>query len=554
MSFRYVVAVLLCLVSSVASSAANLPETYPLTKLLIADTEAKVLALPADAGGDARVHVQDVPLFARADFQAAIAPFFGQPISNELLNGLRAAVAKHALENDWLLAKVMIPVQKVDTGTLRFAIILGRYSDFSFQGGNRWFSQKLLRQRLGLKPGDEIRLSTLEEAVNWINTNPYRQVKVMVDETPNQPGKGHLILAVQERPPIRAAFSFDDTGNEIIGKHHYAGLLSYGNLWGWDHQISYNFVTTDDPRVYQGHALDYRIPLESRHFLQFTANYVRTHATFGDAFFSQKGENVSADARYTLPLRTGKEPREIFFGANYKQSNSNLEFGGTEVRPTKTDTFQLYTGFSLLKRDKRGAWLLAATVNASPGDINSRNTNEALGAARSGAHASYIYGSLAAQRLLALSYEWQVWTRATVHVSSHNLIANEQLLIGGANTVRGYDENVFAGEQGFVLDTDLMAPVFRTKVPFLRKTSPPLETRFLAFLDMAKTNYKESFSSDIILAALASTGVGVRSSLGNNLSVSFDYGWQLMHLPRQASQPKGPPLGSRGHIKVVLAF
>lgn len=554
MLFRSASFALLFLFSHLATFAANEPETYPLTKLLIADSEAKVTALPASSG-NGPVHVQDLPVFSGADFQAAVAPFFGKPISIDLVNELVVVITKHAREHDWLLAKVLVPQgQLVAAGTLRLAVILGHYSDFAFQGGNRWFSQKLLEQRLGLKPGDEIRLSTLEEAVNWVNTNPFRQVKVLVNEVPNQPGKGQLVLAVQERLPLRAAFSFDDTGNAVIGKYHYAGLLSYGNLWGRDHQVSYHFITTDDPRIYQGHSLEYRAPLASRRFLQFTANYVRTHPSFGGGLFSQKGENFSADARYTVPLRTGIEPREIFFGANFKDSNNNLEFGGTQVLNNKTDTFQLFTGASLLKRDKQGASLLAATVYYSPGNINSRNTDQALRAARSGAHASYIYGTLSAQRLLALPHEWQAWSRAVFQASSHNLVSNEQLLVGGSNTVRGYDENVFAGEQGFVLDTDLMTPIVKTKLPFLRKTAPALETRFLGFLDMAKTEYKDRFASDIIFAALASTGVGLRSSLGNNFSLSFDYGWQLMHLPRQASQPKGPPLGNRGHIKLVLAF
>ncbi len=552
MSFRPVVIFLWCLLSSGVGFAATAPEVYPLTKLLLAETEAQVSALPAESGGSGRLFVQDLPIFAGAEFEAAIAPFFGQPISLELVNSLIAAITNHARKHDWLLSKVLVPVQKIDSGTIRLAVILGRYSDFAFQG-NRWFSQKMLQQRLGLKPGDEIRLSTLEEAVNWVNSNPFRQVKVMVKETPDQPGKGQLILAVQERMPLRVAFTVDDSGNDIIGKYHFAGLLQYANLWGRDHQVSYHFVTAENPRVYQGHAIDYRVPLETRHFLQFTANYVRTHPSFGGAF-TQKGENFSVDLRYTIPLRRGNAPRDVYFGANFKETNNNLQFGGTQVLSSKTDLFHIFSGFSTVERDSRGAWMFAGSVNASPGNVNSRNTDESLSAARFGAPAAYIYGSLAAQRLQKLPYEWQLWSRFTLQKSSHNLLASEQLLIGGSNTVRGYDENIFAGEKGFVLSTDMMTPMISRKLPFLRPNAPPLETRFLGFFDMAKTQYRKRFGSDITFAAIASTGVGLRSSLGNNFTLSFDYGWQLMHLPRQPGQAKGPPLGSRGHVKLVLAF
>ncbi|HUR58706.1 MAG TPA: ShlB/FhaC/HecB family hemolysin secretion/activation protein [Opitutaceae bacterium] len=555
MLLRSVSVIVLSLLASALSFAADAPEIYPLKKLLLADSEAKATALAAEVSSTGLVYAQELPLYATAEFEAVVAPYAGRPISIEMVNELIAAIMRYAGTHDYLIARVLVPQgQRIDSGVLRLAVILGRYADFAFQGNNRWFSQKLIRQRLGLKPGDEVRLSTLEEAVNWLNTNPFRQVKVLVNEVPNQPGKGQLVLNVQETLPLRAAFSFDDTGNDIIGKHHYAGLISYGNLWGQDHQASYNFITTDNPKVYQGHALEYRAPLPSRHFVQFTANYVRTNPTFAGGFFTQKGENLSTDLRYTIPLRSGNQPRDLWFGVNFKESNNNLAFGGTQLFNSKTDTFHVFGGYSMVSRDTRGAWLLAGTVNVSPGNINSRNTTAALAATRSGAHASYIYGTLSAQRLQALPHQWQVWWRANLQVSSHNLISGEQLLIGGANTVRGYEENVFAGENGFVFDTDLMTPALRKKIPFLPQKAPPLETRLLAFLDMAKTEYKERFASDIILASIASTGVGIRSSLGNNFSLSFDYGWQLMHMPRQASQRKGPPLDSRGHIKVVLAF
>ena len=231
-----------------------------------------------------------------------------------------------------------------------------------------------------------------------------------------------------------------------------------------------------------------------------------------------------------------------------------LQFGGTQVLDTKIDTFHVFGGYSVVKRDRRGAWMFGATVNLSPGNINSRNTDEALELARSGAEARYVYGTLAVQRLLSLSHGWDLFSRAVVQRSTHNLAATEQLAIGGSGSVRGYDPNIFAGEMGWVLNHDLMAPVWRQKLPFLRKIESPLETRFLGFLDMAKVNYRKTYGSDIILAAIASTGVGLRSSLGNNFNVTFDYGWQLMHLPRQGGQPRAPKLGSQGNIKVVLAF
>lgn len=536
-----------------ASAHAANQEVYPLGKLILARSEPDVLAVPATAG-PGPVVAPGLDMFADPEFQSVVAGYIGQPIGNELLNALVKAVTDHAQKRDRIVAKVQIPTQDITTGALRFVVLLGRYNDFMVQG-NRWFSQKLLLERLGLKPGDEIRLSTLEAAVNWTNTNPFREVKVMIQELPQEPGKANLVVGVRERAPFRAILSVDNTGNRVIGEYRYSAAFQHGNLWGRDHMASYQFLMSDDVNVLQAHALDYRIPLRWRHFLQFTGSFVKSNPTFADGLLMQTGKNVSANVRYTVPLQTGNEPRDVFFGASYKHGNNNLEFDPQltrqQVFSTSTDTFQLFAGFSAVNRDKRGAWLLGATGHASPGNFNSRNTDEALQAygSRIGASSRYIYGTVSVQRLQNLTKSgWDVFSRLTLQAASSNIVQGEHLGIGGLATVRGYDEYIYAAEQGFVFNTDLLTPALKIRLPFLPKKGPPLETRFLAFYDAAQVEYKHRDPSDIPFAPLASVGVGFRATLATNLSLSADYGWQLTHLPQVQ------PSRSRGHFKLVLAY
>lgn len=530
-------------------------EVYPLTKLILADSEEKVLAVPVEAGGAVPVYVHELPIFADEEFQRIVAGFIGKPIGDEVLNALIQAINQHAQKKDRLIAKVLIPTQDITQGTLRFVVLLGRYNELMIQG-NRWFSKKLLEERLGLKPGDEVRLSTLEQAVNWTNTNPFRQVKVFISEVANAPGQANLMVGVQERAPFRAVLSVDDTGNQVIGEYRYTATVQYANLWGRDHMASYQFLTSDDINVFQAHAVDYRMPLRWRHFLQFSGSYITTNPRFGqDELLEQRGENLNTNLRYIVPLRTGSEPRDVFFGATYKHGNNSLEFDPEltkyQVFSTNTDTFQLFAGLSNVSRDKHGAWAFSAIVYGSPGNINSRNTDEALQAfgSRIAASSSYIYGTLSVQRMQSLGKSgWEVFARGILQAATSNIVTGEHLAIGGSTTARGYDENIFAGEQGYVLNTDLVSPVWKKQLPFLAKKSPPLETRFLVFYDMAEVDYKHRYPVDIPFARLASTGVGVRATLGSNLSLSVDYGWQLRDLP----QP--PRSHSRGHVKLVLAY
>lgn len=534
-----------CLLASAAE--ATPPPIFLLKKLIVADSEAKALAVAADEEKGTPLLVRDVPVLADEDFPKKIAAFFGKPITSELLNTLANTIALHAREHDRLIVKVIPPNQDISTGVFRIAVVVGRYNEFQFRG-NRWFSSKLLQEKLGLKPGDEVRLSTLEDAVKWANANPFRQIKVLINDLENKPGMADLIVGVEERIPLRFTASFDDSGNAILGERRYTGSLQFGNLWGRDHQGSYQYTTTDHQAVFQSHSIDYRVPLPWRHSLQFTGGYLRVKPTFGaGGVFTQKGQNILSNLRYSMPLREGTSPIEFSVGIDFKQGNNNLAYGGTTILSNTTDTFQLSSALSLVRRDGRGAWVFGFGLDASPGKVNTRNTDAAFSISRYNTSATYLTGTLSVQRLLTLERDWSLFSRLLAKAATANLPGSEQLSIGGSSTVRGFDERIYTGDQGFVFSNDLQLPAWRHTLPFLKKR-PPLETRFIAFYDAAQVFYKVRDPNDAVFTPLASTGIGVRMTLPINFTLSADYGWQITHLSYAA------PTHSRGHVKVVLAF
>ena len=115
-------------------------------------------------------------------------------------------------------------------------------------------------------------------------------------------GEVDLAIAVQDTFPLRLTASFDNTGNAIIGRNRYTAAVSYANLWGRDHQVSYQFSTTDHQRVYRAHGLSYQAPLPWRHRFEASFNYLTVNPIFFNGLFNQKGKNVVASMRYTLPL------------------------------------------------------------------------------------------------------------------------------------------------------------------------------------------------------------------------------------------------------------
>jgi hemolysin activation/secretion protein len=332
--------------------------------------------------------------------------------------------------------------------------------------------------------------------------------------------------------------------------------VSYANLWGLDHQVGYQFITTDQARFFQVHNLDYRVPLRWRHYLQFNALYLEAKPEFFGGVLVNKGESINADLRYTIPLRTGDSSLEAFGALGFKQTNNNLLFFGDIAQTTKTDIVQFTGGFSGVRRDKRGAWGYSLAVTASPGGLTPRNTSTAFDAARHGgvdsarlgATASYIYANVSLQRVVALAPGWDLMARGTAQISQANLLASEQFNLGGANSIRGFRENVSAGDNGFAVSGELMAPPLKLALPRLSRTRGPLESRLLAFVDFGDASVRRKLGLASARPALASAGVGLRGSLSYHFSFTADFGWQLSRL---AGAPRERGLA---HLKATLAF
>lgn len=494
----------------------------------------------------------------------------GRPIEERLLAAITQVIEGFFKVQEYPTAAAIVPTQSISDGRVRIVINLGQRAksvaatewkirQVKMQGA-RWFSESLLREKLRIEQGELVRFSDLDQAISWTNNNPFRRVRVHLEPVPNT-GEADLHIAVQDALPLRLTASVDNGGNDIVGRNRYIGGLSYANLWGLDHQISYQYVTTNKPKYYQAHGIDYRVPLAWRHYLQLSGTYFRAQPEFLDGFFLQDGETVTADLRYTVPITQGNNSSELFGALSFKQSNNNLTWDpradNIRVFGTKTDIFQLMLGASAVRRDKRGAWAFGATLTASPGGINSRNTDEAfdagrfnpqLDSSRLGATARYAYATLSAQRHLMLGHGWDLMSRAMVQVSQANLLSSEQFTIGGSSSVRGFNENVFAGDHGFLLSNEIVAPAVKTPLPYLTKRRGPLESRFLVFLDMADTAVRRRFASDPPRAALAGAGVGLRASLATNFSLTADYGWQITRLPYQVEDR------SRAHVRATFAF
>lgn len=547
------------------------PAFPPLRQLLFAETEAEVLAID---GGDKEgvVVAHGLPLFNTEEFAKLMQPHFGKNITDDLVRKIGTDIANYVKAHDRVTTSLSIPKQDATRGTLRLILRTGRYRNVVFKG-NKWFSSELLQSKLGVQPGDEILVSTLEGSLNWINANPFRRTQAIINNVAGDPSKVDLIVAVQERVPLRLVASYDNSNVKILGDNKYSFSLQHANVWGLDHQLTYQYTTCDRSDFYQAHSLDYRIPLPWRHYLQFLGAYSRVHPkipTTSNVPVFQKGENMIADLRYILPIAKGKWDMEFTAGFDFKHANNSLEFGGQNADFKKYQIAQFTLGNTIVRSDKWGSWAMSTNVNVSPGNLTPFNDDWWFGAtegegksqkllgARTGATAYYVYATISLQRSTALGKSgWEHALRATYQITNRNLVPSEQMSLGGMGTVRGYPERTLTGDTGYFVSSEFLSPVQKVTLPKKIFNAAAIQARGLAFFDCGEVSLLHLAPSDIFNDPQMSVGAGLRASLANRLSISADWGWRLKRpTPFKDGEGKEAPRPSamRGHVRVILAF
>jgi hemolysin activation/secretion protein len=305
----------------------------------------------------------------------------------------------------------------------------------------------------------------------------------------------------------------------------------------------------DDTNDFYAHSGSYVIPLAWRHTLTFYGAYANSSAEVVAGLLNADGESYSTGFRYAIPFRsTAHLSHEAFFGYDYKFSQNALIFGGITQPADKTEVSQFNAGYAASLRDSFGGTSLTTTFFYSPGKMTPRNTDGDFNSVSQDSSADYYYGRATLERLTRMPADFSLVASVTGQVSSSNLLVSEQLGAGGYATVRGYDERVANAEQGLMSRVELRTPALSLREMF-NIAMPSDQLQFLGFWDYASLYRHDTPAGLPASYTLSSAGVGLRYSIATNLSVRFDYGWQL-----QDDASVGGEGDSRGHVGVVLSY
>jgi hemolysin activation/secretion protein len=490
-------------------------------------------ALPAGE----KVVVEGLPWLDVAKVRAISAGFLDRPLTRGGLSHLTRQLVLLCRESNHPVVEVYVPPQDVTSGVVQVVVLAARLGE-TFVTGNHWFPDELFTRQVRTRPGEEITGTTFLEDVDWLNQNPFRHVD-LVYQKGEQPGQTDAVLRVADVRPERIYAGYEDSGNQATGLGRAFAGFNLGNLWNADNELSYQYTRSTDGDHLQADSASYLLPLPWRNTVSVFGSWARSDTLEGGVF-DLAGITWQAGLRYTvlLPVLPGYS-QSLVFGLDYKWSNNNLGFGGTQVFSSPASIAQALVTYSGSKSDANGSTHGSISAYFSPGGVGGFNHDSDFAVQRAGATANYGYVQASFSRLEQLPGDFTAVLTGLGQWSSARLLPSEQLGLGGEGSVRGYDERILNGDDGITAQLELRTPSRH----LLGRV--PDQTQALVFVDAGR-DWQHDVQPGETEDTLVSAGPGLRVQVGSHGTIKADYGWQLERL-------QGTRAG-RIQLSVMLSF
>jgi len=353
------------------------------------------------------------------------------------------------------LAKVYLPEQTLDSGTIKFQILEANFDSMIIDDGD---DKIRLREHIaqgfgtrGQQVGKPLNVEAVQRSTNILNDLPGVSAAALLAPGKNK-GDTNVIMKLANRPAFNVVFQGDNFGNYSTGTAKATAYASLDNRFGYGEQFTllgsktqgsdYGRFGVSLPVGYSGlrlgasvSALDYEVingePLNQDY--KGNARYYNVEARY--PIVRSNTSNLFVTGSY--------EKRDFSDEANRIQySDREFDIFGLEFNGNVVDAFA-------------GGGNNSAGVNFHFGDFNQKDQGARIQDANSkNAVGNYAKVNWTLNRLQRVGAKDYLWLSAQGQETTENLDSSEKFSLGGPYGVRAYPVTEALGDAGYILTAE----------------------------------------------------------------------------------------------------
>lgn len=437
------------------------------------------------------------------NIQKLLSSYLGPGRSLQDVESARLALESEYHAQGYGTVYVDIPEQTVAAdGVVRLHVTESRLLTSAITG-TRYFSNRQIRAALPAATANTVpNLPKLQAQINAVNAvTGDRQVVPVLKAGPS-PGTVDLALKVQDRLPLHLVAEVNNQYTADTTELRALLALSYDNAFARQDSLSLQYQTAPrDTREVAVFAASYIARLsdsQNRLLLAYVDSSSQV-ATIGDILVRGKGKNYNIDLIRSLQASSSALAAATV-GLHYKQSVQGVSLSANESLDTPLSYTLLQASYNLSLFGEQRIWSFAPSLGFGLPGLSASRTEFADKCYSCKPNFTVVRAEGSVRQKLPLGLSLAV--QASGQYSVDPLVSNEQFLLGGIQSVRGYLEAEELGDIGIRGSLELRA----TK---LLPTLWGLTIEPYVFFDAGRVSYQQPLPSQSRSGSLQSTGIGI---------------------------------------------
>ena len=489
--------------------------------ILIASNEPKSLTAIPHINVE-RFAIEGNTVFDAEELDRVLAPYTDKPLSFSQLLQARSDITKYYTDRGYITSGAYLPPQKLQDEVVKLQIIEGYLEDIEITGNQR-LNSDYLSSRLQ-KASNTLQQEELLAALQLLQQDPLIDTISAELEAGTRPGAGILNVKVTEADSFTTPLAIDNRRAPSVGSFRRQLAINQGNLWGFGDNLSLAYSDTEGSEAFDG---SYAIPLNANNGTLTIRGGV-SGSEVVEAPFNRL--NILGDSHYyelawrQPVIQTPTQEFALGITASRRQSDisslleafnippSELSPGADENGQTRVFALRFFQEWTIRNRRE----VIAARSQFSLGlGIFDATVNETASDSR------FLAWQGQAQWTRQFATDTSLLIRGGVQLATTSLLASERFGLGGANTIRGYRQDLLLTDNAAFASVEVRLPVLR-----IDRLNGVVQLAPFMDLGTAWNNDSETIESNI-----ASIGVGLRLLLAN-FAARLDWGIPLISVDR----------------------
>jgi|GEM_PF-174972 len=469
-----------------------------------------------------KIEVVGSTVFSSEQLSEITKPLEGRSVPIESLREAADKITQLYLNRGDITSRAVLVDQAITNGVVQIRVLEGSLERIDVEGTRR-LNPNYIRSRIKLGAGTPLNTGKLEDQLRLLRADPLLQNVEASLRSGTGVGQSILVVRVTEAEPFQAFINIDNYSPPSVGSERLGTSLIYRNLTGRGDEVdaSYNHTTTGGADTVD---LSYRLPLNPMNgTLQLRTSLNRNRVTQPPfEQFNIHGESELYEISYRQPLvRSPREELALSLGFAY-QNGQTFTFAGPTpfgIGPDENGisrTSVLKFGQDYVRRDARGAWSVRSLFSLGTGLFDATINPDPKPDGRFLAWLGQI------QRVQVLNNDNFLIVQGDIQLTPNSLLPSQQFVIGGGQSLRGYRQNVRAGDNGVRLSLEDRITIQRDPAG--------VPTMILApFID-AGWIWNQPDNPNVLQSEqfLAGTGLGLIWTPLPRLNLRLDYGLPLV--------------------------